>query len=488
MKMNSVMPSPRERTAPLRARHLRRRRSQRGVALILVLGSLAIMAVMLTEFQDESSAEFGSALSYRDSLKAEYAARSGITLTRLLLAAEPQIRKDLTLLLGPLFLGSVPQIPVWEYAEDVLGAFNDIEGGARFAALTGVGLEQGKNLGLEGSGFEIQVTDEDSKLNLNKGAKGDAISIQNFAIDFLGLTGGQQYAPLFENRDADGQFSDRQTICNAIVDWVDPDQTASSCDPFSGTKQADGPEDSFYQLLKDPYPRKNAGFDSLQELRLVRGVGDDFWATFVEPDPLDQKSRVVTVWGRGQVNVNTANAQTLASLACAHAVEGTQVCEDPAIYAQFVAAVSLLRTMTAGIPLFGTPNMFLAALEGKGMLGPMLTGIGIPPITFRSNSELVKGATVQSKVFSIVATGYVKAHKRQTRVRVHAVVDFNKAPAPWDVRRIYEQQQTLESFNGQNFLPVAEAAPDADGNIAPDAIATALTASPDGQILYFRVE
>src|SRR5450432_2603525 len=45
------------------ARALRTRRKRRGVALILVLAALTVLTVMLTEIQDESSAEFGSALS-----------------------------------------------------------------------------------------------------------------------------------------------------------------------------------------------------------------------------------------------------------------------------------------------------------------------------------------------------------------------------------------------------------------------------------------
>jgi len=57
----------RSRSQSERARRSSRRR---GVALILVLGALTILTVMLTEFQDETSAELGSALSERDALKA----------------------------------------------------------------------------------------------------------------------------------------------------------------------------------------------------------------------------------------------------------------------------------------------------------------------------------------------------------------------------------------------------------------------------------
>jgi len=61
---------------------------------------------MLTEFQQETSAELGSVMSERDAVQAEYAARSAIALSRLLLAAEPTVRNRFR-------PTSKRQIPVW---------------------------------------------------------------------------------------------------------------------------------------------------------------------------------------------------------------------------------------------------------------------------------------------------------------------------------------------------------------------------------------
>src|SRR5690606_8616818 len=121
------------------------------------------------------SAELGSALSNRDSLQAEYAAKSAVNLTRLLIAAEPTIRKPLAILFIMMKSGA-PQIPVWEYANEALGAFNDEEGSQSFSSLAGVNLAEGKNLGLEGASFEVEVVDEDSKLNVNQAARADLFS------------------------------------------------------------------------------------------------------------------------------------------------------------------------------------------------------------------------------------------------------------------------------------------------------------------------
>ncbi len=70
-----------------------------------------------------------------------------------------------------------------------------------------------------------------------------------------------------------------------IVDWWDADEQRTNYDPVLQAVQTSGSEDvDYYRDLVEPYNIKNAPFDTLEELRLVRGVGDDFWATFVEPD------------------------------------------------------------------------------------------------------------------------------------------------------------------------------------------------------------
>jgi general secretion pathway protein K len=278
-----------ERSAPDWLRARRRVSRKRGVALIVVLGALAILAVMLTEFQDETAADLGHALSERDGTRAEYAAKSALNLSRLLIATEPTVRKAI----APLFMmmnGGAPQIPVWAYADQILGAFNDKAGQAQFRSLGGFNMGLAKNLGLEGAGFEIQLVDEDSKLNFNLAARGDAFSQQRLAAQILGLLSGPQYSPLFEQRDRAGDFNSRQDVCSAIIDWTDPDVDKAPCD-LSGQNIQAGSEDSYYQLLDPPYQRKNGAFDSLEELHQIRGVSDDFWAAFIEPKVGDPKAR-----------------------------------------------------------------------------------------------------------------------------------------------------------------------------------------------------
>lgn len=482
--------APRVALGP-RARRQRARRARRGVALILVLSSLTILTVMLSEIQDESAAEFGSALSARDAVVAEYAAKSAVNLSRLLIAAEPTIRKTL----APLFImmkSAPPQIPVWEFSDRVMGAFNDAQGAEAFKALGGFDLTQGKNLGLTGAGFELRVIDEDSKINLNEPARGGAFGQSRLAAQLIGLMGGPQNDPLFEGRDADGQFSDRQTICSAVVDWADPDQDTYVCDPNNPTAQTAAAEDSFYDLLKRPYQRKNAAFDSLEELHRLRGFSDDFWATFIEPDPDRPDKRTVTVWGQGTINVNTANPQTLLAFICATAPQA-RVCTDPAEAQKFLMMVTMLRGAMAGVPLFSSPKMFISALQNKGPFGEIFKAVGMEPVQFLSEDQASKMIAVESKLFSIYATGVVKAGKRETRVRVHAVVDFRNAPPPGAATSLNQASQMLGQSAAAAAVGAAASgkppgAAGADPNDPSAALAALLKPTPGGTIIHYKVE
>lgn len=201
-----------------------------------------------------------------------------MNLARLLIAAEPTVRKTIT----PMFamLGKKPpQIPVWEFSDMVLGPFNDSIGAQAFGGLSGLDVSTGKNLGIGGGGnFVLNIMNEDSKLNVNISAKTEPNSQRRLAAQIMGLVSPQQYNPMFEGRDADGQFTDRLTVCGALVDWADYDELLYNCNPTSNAG-SEGAEDSFYQTIGLPYMRKNAAYDSLEELRLVRGMGKDFWST-----------------------------------------------------------------------------------------------------------------------------------------------------------------------------------------------------------------
>jgi general secretion pathway protein K len=465
----------------------RRRSSKRGIALIMVMGAVAVLTVMLAEFQDDASMEVAAATADRDAVQAEYMAKSALNLARLLIAAEPTIRSAI----APLFMlmkKTPPQLPVWEYSDKILGAFNDSESSKDFAGSVGVDVSTGKNLGMPGGRWELTIIDEDSKINVNLGASNDIAHIR-LAKEIMGMIARPQFNPLFEQKDATGQFHDRLTTCSAIIDWADADENLFSCDVQVAAPGSSGVEDAWYQLLRKPFRRKNAPYDSIEELHMVRGVSEDFWATFVDPQPTDPRKRLMTVWGQGLVNVNTAEPQTLHALVCSGAPQA-EICTDLNQAQTFIMGFTMARGITMGAPLFGSANDFVQTMTGKGQIGPMLAALGMKPVKFQSESEFAKAITIESKMFGIHAHGIVKGYKRETRVRVQAVVDFRSAPS-------IAQTGGLAGF-GATPTPGASAVPTAglpgvggaatQGKVDPNAITGAVQPNPGGTVVYYRVD
>jgi len=141
----------------------------------------------------------------------------------------------------------------------------------------------------------------------------------------------------------------------------------------------------------------------------------------------------------------------------------------------------MARGMTMGAPIFGAPREFVAAMTGQGQLGPLLAGLGMKPVTFKSQSEFQKSITTESKMFSIYAVGVKKGYRRETRVQVHAVVDFRNAPGlgfgPPGLGAAAVVPGTTR--DGSSSAPK---------NASSDAIVAATTPSTAGNVVYYRVE
>lgn len=432
---------------------------ERGVALILSLVTILILAVVLADMHQSTSMSYALADTQEDRLQAEYLARSGINLTRLLVAAEPQIRQAVTPVYSAMMGGRrPPQLPVWTYANQVLQPFCDYERAQGMRDSTGIDFSAAEGLGNTGGRCEIVSFSENSKLNLNNGLhmQGDQARA-NVAMQVFAMTGGLQqpspYDALFERRDPDGQITSRLDIVAALVDWWDADQQRTAFDPGTGAITNDaGGEDDIYQSFRDPYRVKNAPFDSLEELRYVRGVGDDFWATFVEPDPDDPTQRSVTVYGSGKVNPNEARPEVLLWRSCA-ILQGTTLC-TPEEAQKFVFLLGMVRDL-APIPWFENHNHWVEFLEGRGQLYGMLASLAgdmmFAPITIpAAQKNAFRGALVfGAAIITVQATGLVGycpsddampedeedeesggGLGRCTRVRIRSVLNFENRWTP----------------------------------------------------------
>lgn len=473
----SARPAASRSTARRRraARARRRKRGERGVALLLVLTSLAMLYVLAQQSRADIEVYSTAAAASRDQVVAYYQAKSQVNLARLLLHSEPTIRRALTPILGPLMalMGrglSVPQIPVWEQADLLLGAFRNREGAQSFGQAVGVDLSTARGLGALNGVQPVVIVDEDSKINVN-GLDRSTVVQRRVAQQLLGLVANPRLDPYFTGRDPDGQFTDRVTMVAALIDYADGDtnmfDAQSLLSTNVGAAAATGPEDNFYSNLHPPYLRRNAPFDSVEELRMVRGLGDDdLWASVIDPDPTNPRRRTVTVWGQGLVNVNSANGQTLLALICAFAPTSPQ-CTDASAASQFVTGITMIQafTLSMGIPLFNNTRMFMDTIQGRPPMGPMLTALGVQPFVI-NGPQLEQSITTESKVFSV----YSEASVGFSHVRIHAVVDMRAQPAiPGTFLRAAGGR---ESANAQTVVTES-------GNVATQS-------SAGGTILYWR--
>jgi general secretion pathway protein K len=389
------------------------RRRQRGVALLMVLIALTVLGAMTADFMETNEVYLATAVNHRDAAKAEYLARSGVNLARLLLSVQP-------------LLGEAVNFPFWQYADLLMEPFSGERpgeaggtgegeeagdqgsGGGLMTDLIGLDLSGAEGLGLEaGQWFSVAIVDEDSKVNVNLA---NDRKLREVMVQQLGaLLAPREYDDLFGRAHADGAVIPREDVICEMIDWTDPDE--DRCDLGGGE------DPSFYHSRDRSYERKNAPFDSLQELHFVRGVNDDFWSAFVDPDPENAERRVMTVWGKGRVNVNTAPPQVLFSLVCMLATDETGVgpCLDPMQrlnLLQLLQGVTMIRTFMP----FSKVSDFIAAIENpeERLFLPLP---GLPVAGKRQARQML---TTSSSVFSIYAEGAVgKATKR-----IHAVIDI----------------------------------------------------------------
>lgn len=425
---------------PRNVQRLARRPRQRGVALVLVMTVVAILTIFLSEMLQANATAFHISVAQRDKLKAEYLAKSGLNLTRLLIAREPQIRGAVGVYYQLLLKRNPPQLNVWDFADMILAPFISQESAEDLG--TGIDFSQMEGVGNTGGEVEILATPENSKINISNPLflTGNQAKL-SLAMQLFALMGGGQlespYDSMFEQEDADGQFTTRLDIVSAIIDWWDYDEARTVFDPGAGTVTAAGSEDDVYRQFRDAYQVKNAPFDSLEELRMIRGISDDFWVNFVEPDPSDPRTRKVTIYGSGSVNVNQAPPAVLLARLCSYVPE-QPLCQDTLQILAFVQLFDVARNMLQ-IAAFSRASDFLDFMSGRGDIYTRLQGFagGSPlmaplmawtplQIPADARKQVEKGLITAASIFTVQSSARVG----RAEVKLSSVVNFHSKWTP----------------------------------------------------------
>lgn len=225
--------------------------SQTGIALLMVLWVLTILMVIALSFSSMTRTETYSTLSFKEGAEKKFIAEAGIERAIMEIFYRKQ-NIDMKAILE--------ESEVWKID------------GTSYNGQIGEG------------NYSVRITDESGKVDINVITDANSDILRN----------------LFKNLEI--PEDDVNIIVDSILDWKDPDDLL----------HLNGAEDDYYMSLPNPYKTKNANFDTLEELIMVRGITHDILYGKEE-----QKGIIdfLTInYGKSQINVNAAPKEVLMAI------------------------------------------------------------------------------------------------------------------------------------------------------------------------------
>jgi hypothetical protein len=311
-------------------------------------------------------------------------------------------------------------LQIADYAPMLISAFNSKEGAEMLGSFLGVESGGIKGLGVDVGTFDLQLDSLDGKLNINcaGGTNAGSPNAMRVAAGLAAIMLPTRYNQLFEHPHKDGQFYDRLQVMRAIIDWADQDTVTF------GTSSV---EDYRYEVGEDPYTIKNHYYDTLEELRLVKGINDNFMAAFKES---------LTVYGECKVNVNLASLPVLTALIIQHA----QKQNDPALQWENLAMLAryILRIRENRMGFPDVKSFINAVQEPVAAMQASLIGAQIDgqEEKKRFNLPMVQGLQLNEKTLNDAVV--VGGPRRIWRIIASAKVGRikKKIEAVWDMKLV----------------------------------------------------
>jgi general secretion pathway protein K len=225
--------------------------NQSGIALLIVLWVVVLLLTIALSFSVMARTEIFSTLTFKEQMENRYLAETGLQrgIVELFYRAANKNRQAL-------------------FVEEKI---------FRTDGTTYIGK-------LENGSYKLSMTDESGKININTLTDSSGIVLNNLLVN-LGI----------EKETAD-------TIVDSILDWKSP----------TGLHRLHGADSSYYSSLPNPYKAKNANFDNLEELLLVKGVTPDILYGNVQRPGL---IRFMTIYGNAtRININAAAPELLKAI------------------------------------------------------------------------------------------------------------------------------------------------------------------------------
>jgi general secretion pathway protein K len=237
-------------------------KSERGIALFLVLWVMALLTVIAGEFCYFVRTEANITRNFKEETQTYYIAMSGLSFAIGELVVNELVPRQVKAPDGK------------EEQEDIRLRIN--------TDIPAIPFGDGQ--------FKVERENESGKVNLNKaGAPLLKMMLSNFEID----------------------DANKNIIVDSIMDWRDKDSLHS----------LNGAEDDYYLSLPQPYKSKNGDFTSIEELLFVRGVTPgifygglkDMVAVYQDKETgLD--NRIIAKFDFDKININAASPRMLRAL------------------------------------------------------------------------------------------------------------------------------------------------------------------------------
>jgi len=268
-------------------------RHNRGIAVVMAMSVVLLLFTVALELHMSERVHVFTSASARDRLTVEQMAESGINMAMLILVKDR--------------LDSESDSLQEDWADEEAVAAHLVE----------IPFEQGQ--------LAVKITDEIGKIQINalvqfpEGREFNPVQQRLWERFAGGLT---------EAVEEVGE-TDTITIINSIKDWLD----SGDDDAITGLS---GAESDYYRELDPPYACKNAPFDHLSEVRLVKGITPELLASMGGPAVL---GNYLTVYGGvseagkglnfpGQININTADLSVLKAIMPLEAAEMAELIVD----------------------------------------------------------------------------------------------------------------------------------------------------------------
>lgn len=294
---------------------------QRGVALLIVLTAIVILAAAVTEFSYNTRINLAMTSHAQKEVQAYYGARSGIMVALFVLEAKEVVDQIVGTFASAAGGMNTQNIEIWRAIEPLCN-------GMSTAKFNLYGIDLMDMNGLEGMGmpegqsFTCKVGLEDGKVNLNQVAS--TADKQALYSELRGI---------FLQHFASDLFNENERkvdeVIGAIIDWADADDNKTQIEAGVLGESTGGAGEGGGKYSDYGYKVKNALFDTVGELNYVDGVTDGVFCLLRDK---------VTVYNTEKLNVNSADIDTIKGLVCSHLLDGGLILCNPQLRAQGIPA------------------------------------------------------------------------------------------------------------------------------------------------------